>query len=58
MVKARIAASVCGLVLAASLLVSIVGTIYGTTDPSTGKYERLQGNSIYEAGFLFVCPFH
>ena len=44
--------------LTASMAVSIVGTIYGVTSPSSGKYERLQGSSIYEAGFLFVCPFH
>lgn len=56
--KTQIAVIACGLILTASMMISVVGTIYSPTGPSTGKYERLQGSSIYEAGFLFVCPFH
>mgnify|MGYP003111126693 CR=1 FL=1 len=56
--KLQIVTIAVGLILTASMAVSIVGTIYGVTSPSPGKYERLQGSSIYEAGFLFVCPFH
>ena len=56
--KLQIVTIAVGLILTASMAVSIVGTIYGVTSPSSGKYERLQGSSIYEAVFLFVCPFH
>ncbi len=58
MMKIKIATITCGLILTASMIISIVGTVYTPTSTSTGKYERLQGSSIYEAGFLFVCPFH
>ena len=56
--KVKIVAIVCGLVLTASMTLSIVGTISTVASASTGKYERLSDTSIYEAGFLFVCPFH
>jgi hypothetical protein len=56
--KTQVAVIACGLILTVSMVISIVGTIYTPTGPSPGKYERLNGSSIYEAGFLFVCPFH
>jgi hypothetical protein len=56
--KIQIIAITVGLLLTASMALSIVGTIYAPTGTSTGKYERLNGSSVYESGFLFVCPFH
>ena len=56
--KIKVVAIACGLILTASMMISVVGTIANVTDPSMAKYERMKGSSVYEAGFLFVCPFH
>ena len=61
--KVKIVAIVCGLVLTASMTLSIVGSISTVASASTGKYERINSSVSadaphYKSAFLFVCPFH